>query len=91
MSHGQPNAVIGAWFALSVVAVIGTRIGLFVWLARKDADVDFLWAGTPGYLETTYYRWCQAQGRPRGFIMSVLTVSLVNAIVASAAFYLSAQ
>src|SRR5208283_5843880 len=52
------------WFVVSgVIAVLGTPI-FWLWLLRRGAGPSFFWAGTPGYLEYVYVKWCRTQGRP---------------------------
>ncbi len=84
------KVVMGIWFATSVVFAVGGNLVLYLWLLRRGAPIRFIWAGTPGYLDHHYRKWCEANGRSPRAVIRVRWVSLVNALVAFAAFRMTA-
>ncbi len=75
--------IIVFWFASAVaIAVIGNFVFLF-WLQRQRVRFCLGLAGTPGYLDYIYIRWCKTQGHPPTFILFLRWLSFANAIIAA--------
>jgi|SRR5712664_916792 len=72
------------WFGLSIVALVFSRFFLWRWLANRGAHVEWLFVGTPGYLESVYRRLCITTGRsPRSglFWNGFLYASAIGATI----------
>jgi hypothetical protein len=80
------------WFAVSVaLAVIGNVIFL-IWLVCKGAELSFFWAGTPGYLDNVYVKWCRTRGQsPNRWLLIFRVVSIISALIAGIFFILISQ
>ncbi len=89
MNPSMGEVLIMAWFALStIVEIIGTTI-FWVWLRRRGAKLIFGLAGTPGYLELAYVRWCRNQGRHPNIRLFVFrALSLINVVTSGILFIL---
>jgi predicted secreted protein len=70
------------WFAVSVaLAVIG-----------NGAELSFFWAGTPGYLDNVYVKWCRTRGQsPNRWLLIFRVVSIISALIAGIFFILISQ
>jgi len=79
--------LVFTWFAVSVfIAVVGT-VAFRLWLRRLGVRLVLGLAGTPGYMEYGYLKWCRTQGRrPNRGIIVFRAVSAINAIIASVFF-----
>ena len=72
-----------AWFAVSIVLVIGTAIFFMLWLRSKDAKLTFGLTGIPGYLEMHYVKLCRQEGRNAKTVLILRTVLWINALLAA--------
>ena len=71
------------WFASAVaIAVLGNFVFL-LWLQKRGVRLFLGLAGTPGYLDYIYIRWCKTQGRSPKFILYLRCLSFVNVIAAT--------
>ena len=79
--------LIAVWFAVSIIVeIIGSTI-FWVWLRRRGAKLIFGLAGTPGYLELAYVRWCRNQRRHPNIRLFVFrALSLINVVIAGVWF-----
>jgi hypothetical protein len=53
------------------------------WLKKKGVHIFFGLAGTPGYLDYVYWRWCKNQGCSPNRILTLRALCVANVILAA--------
>jgi hypothetical protein len=67
---------------LAMFVAVASRIMLASWLRKRHVRVVFVWTGTPGYLESLYWKqppdpeWSRAR-----WLVVTATVSFISALV----------
>jgi hypothetical protein len=77
---------IGVWFSASVFVEVASNVVFYWWLKRKGLPVRFIWAGTPGYLDAHYAKWCQQNGASPRKLLVLRWTGLANMILAAIVF-----
>jgi len=76
--------LIGAlWFASGVIIAVIQNFVFMYWLKKQGVRFNFGLAGTPGYLDCIYVKWCKSQGRSPKRILLLRVLCLANAILAA--------
>lgn len=83
---GALGLLIIVLFGVSGLAMILWNIGFYVWLRRRGVSIELLLAGTPGYKETRYLRWCKATDRRVGW-PPIISGTLLAVFIASAILF----
>jgi hypothetical protein len=78
--------VVVVWFASAAVIELATHFVLLGWLIWRKVPLRFLSIGVPGYLEAAYAKRCREEGRSPRRVLLLKRLSLVNMILAAAAF-----
>ncbi len=76
--------IVVVWFAVSGATLVVSRFMLWRWLISRGAHVEWLFVGTPGYLESVYKRLCVSTGRsPRNGLLlnAFLYASAIGAVI----------
>jgi hypothetical protein len=71
------------WFASAVLIAVVSNFVFIFWLQKRGVRVFLGLAGTPGYLDYVYFRWCKMHGQSPIFILFLRCLSLANVIVAA--------
>lgn len=78
--------VLGLLFIVSVLVATGSRLMLYNRLRRGGIVMNYVWIGTPGYLERVYWRQVPDPERSRlRLLVGTATGSFVAAVVFSVA------
>ncbi len=72
-------------FVLSVLVLLISQTVMWRFLVNRGVKVPFVFAGTPGYLDSLFLKWCVTNNRPLGLIVVVRALSIIGALVS--AFY----
>ena len=80
------KSIVAVWFAASALLEVSSNFLFYRWLVRRGVSVRFIGIGTPGYLDTRYSAWCRDSGRSSKKVLLLRRLSLVNSILAGAAF-----
>ncbi len=83
-------AAIAIWFCLSVSFAVAANLALHIALwKRKYVRLLDVFAGTPGYLDRIYIKWCNDNHRSYKTLIAVRVLLLLNLILAVVAFAFS--
>lgn len=77
------EAITYLWFALAILIEVVSSFVLWVWLRRRGVKLVFGMTGIPGYLESTYHKWCKSHQRSGTGVLLFRVASIVNVIVAA--------
>ena len=86
ISNTYENAVT-IWFIISVLLAVFGNICFLFWLRNRKIKINYMWAGTPGYLESIYFKWCRENKHPfNNAIIFSRIISFINVFIASVLF-----
>lgn len=81
MTVGQLIVVL--WFCSAIAIAVFGNLVFLIWLKKLGVRPILGLAGTPGYLDYVYVRWCRTQRRSPSLILALRCLSLVNVILAA--------
>ena len=71
------------WFCSAIFIAVIQNIIFMHWLKKQGVRMFFGLAGTPGYLDYIYWKWCKSQGRSPKRILILRALCVANAILAA--------
>jgi hypothetical protein len=72
------------WFASAIFIGVIQNIVFLHWLKKKQGvRIFFGLAGTPGYLDYVYWKWCKSQGCSPKRILILRALCFANVILAA--------
>jgi hypothetical protein len=81
------RSAVSIWLALSVAVPVIANTILYFWLRRKDVSMISALAGTPGYLDVLYARWCREHQVSAAGILWFRAIALLNQVIAAWIFF----
>jgi hypothetical protein len=77
------KTTVTIWFACSVAVPVIANAILYFWLRWKGVSMVFAFAGTPGYLDVVYARWCREHQKSPATILWFRAIALLNLVIAA--------
>jgi hypothetical protein len=71
------------WFCSAIFIEVMQNVVFRHWLKKQGVQIFFGLAGTPGYLDYVYWKWCKSQGHSPKRILVLRGLCLANVILAA--------
>jgi len=73
------------WFTSAVFIAVIQNVVFMHWLKKQGVRISFGLAGTPGYLDYIYWKWCKSQERSPKRILVLRALCVANVVLAAIA------
>jgi len=70
-------------FTLSVLVLVVSQIMMWHFLVKRGVKIPFALAGTPGYVDKLFLKWCADNNRSFAWVVVVRALSIIAVIVSA--------